>query len=63
MVMMSVDTGHDDKTVYAGPVLSHYEFELGPSTRQTDEEWKSQVSSGNLPPQPEWTRAYLVPSP
>jgi hypothetical protein len=63
LLMISVDCGAGDRAVYAGPVLSHYEFELGPTTRQTDEEWKSKVSSGNLPPQPDWTRGYLVPYP
>ena len=63
LVMIAVDSGPTDRCVYAGPVLSHYEFELGPTTRQTDEVWKSQVSAGPLPPQPEWTRSYLVPSP
>jgi hypothetical protein len=63
LLMISVDSGPSDKAVYAGPVLSHYEFELGPTTRQTDEAWKSQVSAGTLPPQPEWTSSYLVPNP
>jgi hypothetical protein len=59
LMMISVDCGPGDRAVYAGPVLSHYEFELGPTTRLTDQEWKS----GALPPAPEWTRGYLVPSP
>jgi len=45
----------------AGPVLSHYEFELGPTTRQTDSQWKSDIRAGILPPHPDWTRGYLVP--
>jgi len=63
LLMIAVDCGSGDRAVYAGPVLSHYEFELGPTTRRTDEEWKSQMSAGNLPPQPEWTRSFLVPYP
>ncbi len=63
LLMITVDSGPDDRVVYAGPVLSHYEFELGPTTRRTDEEWKSQVSAGNLSPAPDWTRGYLVPYP
>lgn len=63
MLMIAVDCGPGDLAVYAGPVLSHYEFELGPTTRMTDSQWKDQVRAGTLPPQPEWTRSYLVPKP
>lgn len=63
MLMIAVDCGPGDKAVYAGPVLSHYEFELGPTTRKTDAQWKADVSAGVLPPQPDWTRGYLVPKP
>ncbi len=63
MLMIAVDCGPGDVAVYAGPVLSHYEFELGPATRLTDSQWKDQVRVGILPPQPEWTRGYLVPKP
>ena len=61
--MIAVDCGPGDTAVYAGPVLSHYEFELGPTTRETDSQWKSDAGIGNLPPQPDWTRGYLVPGP
>jgi hypothetical protein len=61
LLMIAVDCGPRGTAVYAGPVLSHYEFELGPTTRQTDSQWKSEVRAGNLPPQPDWTRGYLVP--
>jgi len=63
LLMIAVDCGAGDTAAYAGPVLSHYEFELGPTTRETDAQWKSEVSAGNLPPQPDWTRGYLVPKP
>lgn len=63
LLMIAVDCGPSGDAVYAGPVLSHYEFELGPTTRMTDSQWKSEVRAGNLPPQPEWTRSYLVPGP
>jgi hypothetical protein len=63
LLLTAVDCGAGDAAVYAGPVLSHYEFELGPTTRQTDEQWKSDARVGNLPPQPDWTRDYLVPGP
>jgi hypothetical protein len=63
LLMIAVDCGPGDIAVYAGPVLSHYEFELGPTMRLTDSQWKDQVRAGTLPPQPEWTRGYLVPKP
>jgi len=63
LLMIAVDCGPGDTAVYVGPVLSHYEFELGPTTRKTDSEWKSDIRAGNLPPQPDWTRGYLVPGP
>ena len=56
LMMIAVDNG-DDRMVYAGPVLSHYEFE----TRKSDSEWKEDIRNGNLPPHPEWTEGYLVP--
>jgi hypothetical protein len=61
LLMIAVNWGVGDAAVYAGPVMSHYEFELGPTTRKTDSQWKSELRAGNAPPQPEWTRSYLVP--
>ncbi len=63
LLMVAVDCGPGDAAVYAGPVQSHFEFELGPTTRKTDSQWKAEVRNGTLPPQPEWTREYLVPGP
>jgi hypothetical protein len=60
LLMMAVDCGPGDRAVYAGPVLSHYEFELGPNTRLTDSEWRGRIS---ITPPPAWTRSFLVPSP
>jgi hypothetical protein len=63
LMMIAVDNGPGDLATYAGPVLSHYEFELGPTTRLTDAEWKTRVSANDLPPGPAWTQGYLVPKP
>ena len=60
LLMIAVDNGAD-RMVYVGPVMSHYEFQLGPTTRQTDSEWKTQIRAGNAPPVPDWTRTYWVP--
>ena len=40
LLMIAINNGKD-RCVYAGPVLSHYEFELiGPPQRMSDPEWK-----------------------
>jgi hypothetical protein len=61
LLLIAVDNG-PDRMIYAGPLLSHYEFLVpGPELqRLSDEEWKSRVPT-NLPPRPEWTSSYLVP--
>jgi hypothetical protein len=60
LLLIAVDNGAD-RMVYAGPVLSHYEFEVPGVSRMTDDQWKTNVLSGQKPPQPEWTTSYLVP--
>lgn len=62
-MLFAVDCGLGDRAVYAGPVLSHYEFETAPNIRLTDAQWKGQVTNNIIPPAPEWTRGYLVPKP
>jgi hypothetical protein len=61
LMMIAVDNG-PDRMVYAGPVLSHYEFEMPGATRMSDEEWKTNLRNGQKPPSPEWTKSYLVPA-
>jgi hypothetical protein len=63
MMFIAVDNGPGDLAVYGAPVLSHYEFEMGPTTRLTDAQWKSQITNNIIPPAPEWTQGYLVPKP
>jgi hypothetical protein len=61
LLMIAIDNG-PDRAVYAGPVLSHYEFEiLGAPVRKTDDAWKADYNSNKWPAPPEWTRSYLVP--
>jgi len=62
LLMIAVDNG-DDRMVYAGPVLSHYEFEVAGVSRIADSEWKDDVGAKNLPPNPDWTESYLIPGP
>jgi hypothetical protein len=67
-LLIAIDNG-PDRMVYAGPVLSHYEFVVpGPALKRlTDSEWAgnfpaySWQPAGSPPPRPEWTRSYLVP--
>jgi hypothetical protein len=60
LLLIAIDSGKD-RMVYAGPVLSHYEFETPVNTRKSDAEWRADAVAGRLPQRPEWTRAYLVP--
>src|ERR1043166_854301 len=60
-MLIAVDNGPGDLAVYGAPVLSHYEFELGPTTRLTDAQWKSQITNNIIPAAGEWTKGYLVP--
>jgi hypothetical protein len=60
LLLIAVNNG-PDRMVYAGPVLSHYEFEVPGVNRMTDAQWKANVLAGQKPPQPEWTTSYLVP--
>ena len=61
LLMLAVNYGLGDASIYAGPVMSHYEFELDPATRKTDAQWKSELRAGTQQPQPDWTRSYLIP--
>ena len=60
LLLIAVDNGKD-KMVYAGPVLSYYEFEMSGVNRKSDSEWKRDLQEGRAPAPPEWTRTYLVP--
>jgi hypothetical protein len=62
LMLIAVDNG-PDRMMYAGPVMSHYEFIVpGPSlTRMSDSEWQANLSGGRRPSRPEWTRSYLIP--
>lgn len=62
LMLIAVDNG-PDSMVYAGPVLSHYEFEVPGVNRLSDADWQASLSAGTNPPPPEWTASYLVPEP
>ncbi|HEY9829927.1 MAG TPA: DUF3160 domain-containing protein, partial [Stenomitos sp.] len=60
LLMIAVDNG-EDKMVYVGPVLSHYEFEMPGVSRKSDSEWRGEIQLGKVPLRPDWTKDYLVP--
>jgi hypothetical protein len=60
LLMIAIENG-TDRVMYAGPVLSHYEFETPVNARMSDSEWRKDAIAGKLPPRPEWTKGYLVP--
>ena len=68
LLMIAVNNG-EDKMVYAGPVFSHYEFEMPGVLRKSDDEWRKDITTSKwqtdstrdtLPPRPDWTKSYLV---
>ena len=61
LLMIAIDSG-PRRTIYAGPVLSHYEFETPYPSRKTNAEWKEDLRAGRAPPHPSWTQSYLVPT-
>lgn len=60
LLIVAIDNGKD-RMVFAGPTLSHYEFERPWGERMTDNEWRDALRAGKAPPRPEWTRGYFVP--
>ena len=60
LLLIAIDSGKD-KMVYAGPLLSHYEFEMPGITRKADSEWKKDFIDGKVPARPTWTKSYLIP--
>lgn len=62
LLVVAINNG-EDKMVYAGPVLSHYEFEVSGLSCQSDSEWQEHLKTGCAPPRPNWTRDYLVRKP
>ena len=59
MLLIAIDNG-PDRMVYAGPVMSHYEFLVpGPVLKRlTDSDWGFMTPR---PDRPDWTKGYLVP--
>jgi hypothetical protein len=61
LLLIAVGRGKKHRMIYAGPVLSHYEFEVPGVSRKSDSEWQGELLRGKAPPRPGWTRTYLVP--
>jgi hypothetical protein len=60
LMLVAIDSGKD-RMVYAGPVFSHYEFEMPGVSRKSDSEWRKDLKEGKAPPRPTWTKSYFVP--
>ncbi|MGK0187110.1 MAG: hypothetical protein ACI9R3_002896 [Verrucomicrobiales bacterium] len=62
LLMIAIERENGRKVVYAGPVLSYYEFyEEGSMERRTDQYWQNHLRDSPTAPEP-WTEGYLVPS-
>jgi hypothetical protein len=61
LLYVAVESG-DRRTIYAGPILSHYEWETPSPIRKTDIEWKVDLDTNTRPPPPPWTQSFLVPA-
>jgi hypothetical protein len=59
-LLIAIDNG-PDRMVYAGPVLSHYEFEVPGVNRLSDADWQAELNANQQPPPPDWTSSYFVP--
>lgn len=60
LLLVAIDSGKD-KMVYAGPVFSHYEFEMPEVGRKSDSEWRKELREGKAPSRPSWAKSFLVP--
>ena len=47
--------------IAGGAVFTHYEFDVEPSGRLTDETWQAKVASGDIPPLADWTSSFIAP--
>ena len=59
-LLIAVDNG-TNRMIYAGPVMSQYEFENPADYRWTDSDWQYTLRAGQAPARPDWTRGWLVP--
>jgi len=59
LMTISINSG-SDKTVYVGPVFSHYEFLSNGVKRLSDSEWTKLVELDDVPDRPQWNKDFLV---
>jgi hypothetical protein len=60
LMMVAIENGND-RVMYAGPTMSHYELATEGVTRIADSEWEDRIQKGEVPARPDWTSGYLVP--
>jgi hypothetical protein len=61
LMLICIDSG-PDLMMYAGPVMSYYEFQVGGVKRMSDSEWSGEVKLGTPPFLPAWALGFLVPA-
>jgi hypothetical protein len=59
LMVIAVENG-PDRMIFAGPTLSHYEFEGAATQRYSDKEWRDLLPTAACPSRPSWTQSYLV---
>ncbi|TWU30036.1 hypothetical protein Pla144_08220 [Bythopirellula polymerisocia] len=57
--VLAVDN-ESDVAAYVGPVYSFYEFNQPAEERMTDKQWQLQISTGQVPPRPDWTNSFAA---
>lgn len=51
LLVVAIDNGLD-RSLYVGPVYTYYEFDVAPTQRLTDEQWRAWIEAGKLPERP-----------
>ncbi len=59
-VMAAAIDNDGDRALYAGPVMSYYEFTHPASDRLTDQQWAQKIWSANIPDRPSWLAPFVV---
>jgi hypothetical protein len=59
-LVMAVDND-GDKSMFAGPTFSYYQFHQPATKRMTDPEWKDMLIQEGPPPRPDWTGSFVSP--
>jgi hypothetical protein len=61
-LMVIAIESQDDRVVYLGPTLSHYEFTTNTNGRMDDDTWRTQLEEGRTPPREASNLDFLAPN-